>query len=75
MKYAKIKELRILNRYSQKQIAELLEMQVTQYRRYENGERSIPIEVIIKLADIYDVSIDYLVGREEQEEQKCTDVG
>ena len=75
MKYAKIKELRILNRYSQKQIAELLEMQVTQYRRYENGERSIPIEVIIKIADIYDVSIDYLVGREEPEQQKCTDIG
>lgn len=75
MKYAKIKELRILNRYSQKQIAELLEMQVTQYRRYENGERSIPIEVIIKLADIYEVSIDYLVGREEQQSEDCTDVG
>lgn len=75
MKYEKIKELRILNRYSQKQIAELLDMQVTQYRRYENGERSIPIEVIIKLADIYDVSIDYLVGREEPEQQNCTDAG
>lgn len=75
MKYEKIKELRILNRYSQKQIAELLDMQVTQYRRYENGERSIPIEVIIKLADIYDVSIDYLVGREEPEQQNCKDVG
>lgn len=75
MKFEKIKELRLLNRYSQKQIAEKLGMQVTQYRRYENGERTMPIDIVIQIADLYGVSIDYLVGREEQNSENCGNVG
>ena len=75
MKFEKIKELRLLNRYSQKQIAEKLGMQVTQYRRYENGERTMPIDFVIQIADLYGVSIDYLVGREETNSENCGNVG
>ena len=75
MKFEKIKELRLLNRYSQKQIAEKLGMQVTQYRRYENGERTMPIDFVIQIADLYGVSIDYLVGREEPNSENCGNVG
>lgn len=75
MKFEKIKELRLLNRYSQKQIAEKLGMQVTQYRRYENGERTMPIDIVIQIADLYGVSIDYLVGREEPNSENCGNVG
>lgn len=75
MKYEKIKELRILKGYSQKQIADMLEMQVTQYRRYENGERTIPVDFLIKLADLYNVSLDYIVGREEPDSRNCRNIG
>ncbi len=37
-------------------------MQVTQYRRYETGERTIPIDIAVSLAKIYNVSLDYLAG-------------
>ena len=46
------------------QIAELLNMQLTVYQRYERGERELPLWAAIKLADYYNVTLDYLVGRE-----------
>ena len=46
------------------QIAELLNMQLTVYQRYERGERELPLWAAIKLADYYDITLDYLVGRE-----------
>jgi len=49
---------------TQKEIAELLNMQLTVYQRYERGEREIPLWAAIKLADYYKVPLDYLVGRE-----------
>ena len=48
---------------TQKDIAEMLNMQLTVYRRYETGEREIPLWAAIKLADYYGVTLDYLVGR------------
>lgn len=48
---------------TQKQIAEYLMCDQSLYSKYERGEREIPLNLIIKLADFYDVSIDYLVGR------------
>jgi len=33
------------------------------YRRYENGEREIPVWAVVKLADLYNTSTDYLLGR------------
>ena len=57
-----IKNLRKDNDLTQKQVADALYMQVTQYRRYETGERTIPIDVAISLAKTYNVSLDYLAG-------------
>ena len=45
------------------ELAEYLNIKQTTYSKYELGKINIPIEVFIKLADYYDVSIDYLVGR------------
>ena len=47
----------------QKDIAEYLGIQQTVYSRYERGFQTIPLEHLIKLADYYGVSLDYLVGR------------
>lgn len=75
--YPRIKELREAHGYSQRKIAEMLDMHTTQYQRYETGERAIPIDFIIKLADLYEVSIDYIVGRDEPAEDTngCERIG
>ena len=63
--YATFKQWSELEDNDKKQIelAEYLNIKQTTYSKYELGKINIPIEVFIKLADYYDVSIDYLVGR------------
>lgn len=61
----KLKELREEYKKSQQQIADMLNVTRAAYSRYEKGQRSVPIEILWKLADYYKVNIDYLVGREE----------
>ena len=51
------------NDLTQQQISEILLCDQSLYSKYERGERDIPISLLIKLADYYDTSIDYLVGR------------
>lgn len=63
--YSRIKELREERHLTQRQLAEIMEMQLTQYRRYENGERPIPFDFVVKLADFYGVTLDYIAGRSE----------
>lgn len=46
----------------QKQIAIILKITRQQYGLYENGQRNIPIEKLIKLAEFYNTSTDYLLG-------------
>ena len=61
--YPRVRDLREDSDKTQKQIADLLNMQLTVYQRYERGERELPLWAAIKLADHYDVTLDYLVGR------------
>ena len=61
--YRRVRDLREDNDKTQKQIAELLNMQLTVYQRYERGERELPLWAAIKLANFYGVSLDYLVER------------
>ena len=63
MKYENIKNLREDNDKLQAELAEYLHVKQTTYSKYERGKINVPVEVFIKLADYYDVSIDYLVGR------------
>lgn len=48
---------------NQTQIADMLGIQQTVYSRYERGARTIPLEHLLKLADFYNVSLDFLTGR------------
>ncbi|WP_330405935.1 helix-turn-helix transcriptional regulator [Faecalicatena contorta] len=48
---------------TQKKIADYLHIKQTTYSKYELGKINIPVEVFIKLADYYDVSVDYLLDR------------
>ena len=60
--YKRIKDLREDNDLKQQQLAELLSVSQTTYSRYESGVLDIPSVSLIKLAQYYKTSIDYLVG-------------
>ncbi len=61
--YQRVRDLREDCDKTQRDIAALLNMQLTVYQRYERGERELPLWAAIKLAEYYEVSLDYLVGR------------
>ena len=63
MKFENIRNLREDNDKTQKEGAAYLHIKQTTYSKYELGKINVPIDVFIKLADYYTVSIDYLVGR------------
>ena len=68
--YRRVRDLREDYDKTQKEIAQMLNMQVTVYQRYERGERELPLWAAIKLADYYKVSLDYLVGRPEEKKTR-----
>jgi len=59
----KLKELRNQKKQTQEEIAQVLNVQKQTYQNYELGKRSADIETLKKLADYYNVTLDYLVGR------------
>ena len=59
----KIRDMREDRDLTQKQIAEYLMCDQSLYSKYEREEREIPLHLLIKLADLYNVNLDYLVGR------------
>lgn len=61
--YRRIRDLREDKDLNQTKVAQYLEMSQTGYSKYETGENDIPTAVLIKLADFYDVSVDYLLDR------------
>lgn len=61
--YRRIRELREDHDLTQTQVADMLGMKQPQYFRYEQGYRDIPTDMLIKLADYYNTSIDYMLGR------------
>ena len=66
MVFQNIRNLREDHDKIQTELAEYLNVKQTTYSKYELGKINIPIEVFIKLADYYDVTIDYLVGRAKE---------
>ena len=63
MYFQRLRDMREDSDMTQTQVAELLSIQQTVYSRYERGFQTIPLEHLIKLADFYKVSLDYLTGR------------
>ena len=62
MYFPRLYELREDHDLTQKKIAEYLTMHPEVYRRYEAGIREIPVWAVIRLAELYHVSTDYLLG-------------
>lgn len=61
----RLNELRIENALSRVQFAEKLNVSVRLISYWENGQRECDFDMLIKIADIFSVSIDYLLGRKE----------
>ncbi len=59
----RIKDLREDNDLTQEQISEFLNISQVAYSYYEIGRRNIPLEILCKIADFYNVSLDYLLYR------------
>ena len=59
----RIRDLREDRDLTQKQVAQYLGMSQTGYSKYETGENDIPTAVLLKLADLYQTTTDYLLGR------------
>ena len=68
LKFENIRSLRLDNGYTQKQIAQILGVSQNTYSQYEIGVLNYPVEALIKLADFYQVSVDYLLGRTSQKQ-------
>lgn len=60
--YPRIRDLRQDHDLTQKQLAAYLGMSQTGYSKYETGENDIPTAVLIRLAELYNTSVDYLLG-------------
>lgn len=61
--YKRIRDLREDKDLSQREMGEILSCSQRIYSNYECGDVDIPTEILIKLADFHDVSVDYILGR------------
>ncbi|MGN1169485.1 MAG: helix-turn-helix domain-containing protein [Acutalibacteraceae bacterium] len=60
--FRRIRELREDNDITQKELSKILNCSQQVYSNYELGQRDIPTDILIKLSDYYNVSVDYLLG-------------
>ncbi len=67
-RYPRLKNLREDADLTQAQVGAYLHISQRSYAHFEAGTRGVPIEILVSLADFYQVSLDYLVGRSNQKE-------
>lgn len=60
--YQRLRDLREDHDMTQAQVAAYLGMKQPQYNRYERGLRDVPTDVLIRLAQLYKTSVDYMLG-------------
>ena len=63
--FVRIKELRLAKHLTQKDVSNYINITTNAYQKYEYGTRKPDIDIFIKLADYFDVSLDYLLGRSD----------
>ena len=63
--YVRIRDLRQKRNYSQGKIAHYLSCSQSSYSRIESGARELPVDILIKLAELYNVNVDYILGLTE----------
>lgn len=67
-KYERIRELREDRDITQQAIANYLTISQRAYSHYEDGSRSIPVEILDRLASYYNTSVDYMINRTDRKE-------
>lgn len=70
----RVKDLREDHDLNQKELAEILGISQRAYSHYENGTRKIPLDILVTLADYYQCSTDYLLGRTKKKLKKPLDI-
>lgn len=68
MKFQRIQDLRVDSDLTQKEMSEILHISQRSYSHYETDSRNIPIEMLIRIANYYQISLDYLVGRTDHKD-------
>lgn len=66
MIYKRIRDLREDADLTQKQVGEAINVPQRTYAYYESGQRMVPPQVLCALADFYNVSVDYILGRTDR---------
>lgn len=66
----RIRALRESMNYSQMKFAQIFDLGQSSVVRYEKGEASPPLELLVRIADYYDVSLDYIFGRTDNPQGK-----
>ena len=61
--YHRLRDMREDHDMAQKEVAAYLNIDQRVYSNYETGKRQIPVHLLIRLADLYGTSVDYLLGR------------
>lgn len=69
----KLKDLRIQKGYTIAQFCELVNLNPNTYAKYERNERDVSTEILTMFADFYEVTTDYLLGREKPKEPTAID--
>jgi len=70
MLYRRIRDLREDKDLTQREMGEILMCSQRVYSNYERGELDIPTEILIKLADFHNVSVDYILNRTDKKNWK-----
>lgn len=70
----RLKEQRAKLKLSQREVANILEVSPSVISAYESGERTPSVEVLLRLADLYQCSTDYLLGRTEEKPATKIDI-
>lgn len=65
MFHTRLKQLRLLHGYTQQYMANYIGLSLNAYQKYEQGAREPSLDTFILIADIFNVSADYLLGRDK----------
>lgn len=68
MAYRRLKDMREDNDLTQEKLSSYLNISQRAYSHFETGSRSLPVDILIRIADYYDVSVDYLLERTDKKE-------
>lgn len=61
----RLRSARMARKFTQQRVADILEMTVNAYQKYEQSERSPSLDTLVKLADLFNVPTDWLLGRDD----------